>query len=80
MANAKYLINFFKNEAVAGLDLNLPNYSKYATQFANMLESNSDLNNFAAYFKSVAFEDKDLMLETLEQDCDRADLATMLGA
>jgi hypothetical protein len=79
MQNTKFLVQFLNNEAEAGLRLNWPEYAKYCGQFAQQLEANNDLSAFITEFKQTNFDYKDVFLETLEQDAERPDLATMLG-
>lgn len=78
-ANTHFLINFLRNEANVGQRLNWPQYAKYCGQFAQQLEANNDLTAFVTEFKQTNFKNKDIFLETLEQDADRPDLAVMLG-
>lgn len=88
MSDVNYLIDFFKSESHAGLDISKNvsadesadwiELAQKSADFAQRLESNSDLAAFADYFKTVDFACKTVMLETLEQDAERPDLAMLL--
>lgn len=90
MNDVNFLVKFFKHEANAGLDISKREadaqgstewleYSQLSADFAQRLESSNDLTAFADYFKTVDFELKTILCETLQQDAERPDLALLLG-
>ncbi len=71
------LIEFFNNEAQVGWCLNWTDYATQGKILARLLQEGCSVESVAEYFKNTKFEHKKDMLETLEQDYNRPDLARL---